>query len=223
MRSYKITLLSLMFIAMIIFANTVIAQTTLTIETKNIVNVGETFTTTVNLNNVTNLAGYQFDISYKPTVLEVVSVEKGTFISTSAGDSFCMEPTLDKVNGLISKIVCARTAKEGVNGSGILATIKFKAITTGESAIVIQNAKLSNSNAQVLQFTTSDGLVSAIRYPRWDVNQDGVVDILDLVIVGHRFGENITTQIMPNPDINDDKKVDITDLAIVAQHFGEVY
>jgi len=223
MRSYKVTLLSFMFMVMITFANAVLAQTTLTIETKNIVSVGETFTTTVNLNNVINLAGYQFDISYKPTVLEVVSVKKGTFISTSSGDSFCMEPTLDKINGLISKFVCARMAKEGVNGSGILATIEFRAITMGESAIVIQNAKLSNTNAQILQFTTSDSLVSAIRYPRWDVNQDGVIDILDLVLVGHRFGESITIPSMPNPDINDDKKVDINDLTIIAQHFGEVY
>jgi hypothetical protein len=49
----------------------------------------------------------------------------------------------------------------------------------------------------------------------WDVNGDGIVDILDLVLVGSHFGEegeNI------NGDVNGDGIVDILDLVLVGSH-----
>jgi hypothetical protein len=55
-----------------------------------------------------------------------------------------------------------------------------------------------------------------------DINDDGKVDITDLVLLIKAFGSypghpkwNI------NADINDDGKVDITDLVILIKHFGE--
>ena len=48
----------------------------------------------------------------------------------------------------------------------------------------------------------------------WDVNNDGIVDILDLTAVASRFGEN-------SPDLNGDGIVNILDLTLVAQHIGE--
>jgi len=55
----------------------------------------------------------------------------------------------------------------------------------------------------------------------WDVNEDGQVDISDLVLVGRHFGEVIKEPIQPNPDINGDGVVDISDLVLVGLHFGE--
>jgi len=49
----------------------------------------------------------------------------------------------------------------------------------------------------------------------YDVNEDGVVNILDLTFVASRFGETD-----PEADVNDDGKVNILDLVRVAQHFG---
>ena len=51
----------------------------------------------------------------------------------------------------------------------------------------------------------------------WDLNKDGVVDILDLVIVSKHF-EMINA---PNGDVNKDGIVDILDLVDVANHFGD--
>ena len=50
----------------------------------------------------------------------------------------------------------------------------------------------------------------------WDVNQDRVVNVLDLVIVGQNFGTN-----NPVADVTGDGTVNILDLVLVAQHFGE--
>jgi endonuclease YncB( thermonuclease family) len=56
----------------------------------------------------------------------------------------------------------------------------------------------------------------------YDVNEDGQVDILDLILVGRHFGETIEECIHPNPDVNDDGVVDIFDLVLLEQHFGNV-
>ena len=48
----------------------------------------------------------------------------------------------------------------------------------------------------------------------WDVNNDGVVNILDLTFIASRFGQS-------SPDLNGDGIVNILDLTIVAQHIGE--
>jgi len=54
-----------------------------------------------------------------------------------------------------------------------------------------------------------------------DVNSDGVVNILDLVIVGKYFGKSAPDN--AKADVNKDGIVDILDLNIVGQYFGEVY
>lgn len=219
----NIILILSVFAVMAVMVNASMAQTTLTLINNKIVKTGETFTVTINVGNVTNLAGYQMEVTFNPTVLEAVSVTKGNFISSDGKATFCLDPIISNTAGLISQIACVRTVTDGVSGSGTLATITFKAITTGLSTIKIQNAKLSNPNAQVLSVNISDSSVNVLKYPAWDVNQDGVVDILDLVIVGYRFGGTITTPTIPNPDVNGDGKVDIADLTLVATHFGEKY
>lgn len=62
-------------------------------------------------------------------------------------------------------------------------------------------------------------LIASIAWSEIDANQDGVVDILDLVLVGKHFGENPPTDL--RADINRDGTVDIGDLVLVGKHFGE--
>lgn len=57
----------------------------------------------------------------------------------------------------------------------------------------------------------------------WDVNLDGVVNIVDLVIVGKQFGKQIEKVRIPNPDIDGNKAVDFQDIEAVVKHLGESY
>ena len=50
----------------------------------------------------------------------------------------------------------------------------------------------------------------------WDVNQDGITDIFDLIAVAKRFGKDNREN-----DLNGDGTVDIFDLVIVAKHLGD--
>ena len=49
-----------------------------------------------------------------------------------------------------------------------------------------------------------------------DVNSDGIVNIVDLVLVAARYGETITGNPNPNPDVDRSGKVDVNDLVLVA-------
>ncbi len=52
--------------------------------------------------------------------------------------------------------------------------------------------------------------------PPWDVNADGIVDSLDLAVIGSYFGKNISSPVQPNPDVNRDGAVNILDLILWA-------
>ena len=53
----------------------------------------------------------------------------------------------------------------------------------------------------------------------WDINNDGIVNIQDLILVSNSFG--VETSANPKVDVNKDRRVDIIDLLLVAAHFGE--
>ncbi len=53
----------------------------------------------------------------------------------------------------------------------------------------------------------------------WDINDDGVVDIQDLILISNNFGAEVPAT--PKADVNHDGSVDIIDLLLVAAHFGE--
>jgi hypothetical protein len=63
--------------------------------------------------------------------------------------------------------------------------------------------------------------ITTVTTPRWDVNQDGEINLLDLVLVARSFGEQPPSD--ENADVNEDGKVDIFDLVLVEKHFGEMY
>ena len=53
----------------------------------------------------------------------------------------------------------------------------------------------------------------------WDINNDGVVDIQDLILVSNSFGMEAPEHV--KADVNKDGRIDIIDLLLVAAHFGE--
>jgi hypothetical protein len=68
-----------------------------------------------------------------------------------------------------------------------------------------------------------DYRITDLDLPSWDVNQDGKVDILDIILVGQYYGKEAGAPTEPNPDVNGDGNIDMLDIILVAKHFGEVY
>lgn len=74
----------------------------------------------------------------------------------------------------------------------------------------------------ILSFMAVTGLFTQNATASVDLNNDGVVNILDLQIVASNFGKTIDASQDPNPDVNGDGVVDILDLVKVASLFGDV-
>jgi hypothetical protein len=88
----------------------------------------------------------------------------------------------------------------------------------------------ASAGSHVIEVTVSDGVntVTSSRnvsvtdvHPRWDVNEDGVVDIQDINLICQNSGPVYTTP-LPRWDVNQDGIVDLQDVSIVVSHFGEI-
>lgn len=57
----------------------------------------------------------------------------------------------------------------------------------------------------------------------YDLNWDGKVNVLDLMMITRYYGSQLTSTRIPNPDINMDNVVDLEDMKMIISHFGEIY
>ena len=183
------------------------------------IHLGDIFTFEIRAENVLDLGGWQFDIAFDPALLEAVSVSEGGFLKTDGGSTFFQEGRIDNASGKITGVKSALLADSGVSGSGAILQMKFKAKSEGETKVVLQNFKFGsfsgeNISAGPLEVTlTVEG-----RLPTGDVNRDGGVDILDLILVARQLGKRVPSD--SPEDVNGDGVVNIFDLTLVAQGIG---
>ena len=172
--------------------------------------VGEEFSITVDIANAQNVAGYQVSLQFDSDALQYISWEQGTYLP---GEIFVI-PTVIKEN----QVSLASTAGAmATDTEGILLTITFKVIAIKASTLTLTEVILSSRAGKPLLVTTEDGEIVEPPTPPWDVNKDGVINILDLTLVAANFGQ---TGDIP-ADVNGDNIVNILDLTLVASHFGE--
>ena len=75
--------------------------------------------------------------------------------------------------------------------------------------------------AQDTDYTVNPvGKKIVVKIPAWDVNRDGVTNILDLILVGQDMGRTRPTN--TRTDVNKDGRRNVSDLVLVAQHLGEL-
>jgi hypothetical protein len=111
----------------------------------------EEFTLVVEINSVTNLFAYQFDIKYNPKKYEVVSAMEGSFLNNNGTDStFFLGPLNSTHNNQITFAGTRMGIIGGVDGSGTLVKITFRAKTSGEVKInIVRNSvRLLDPNGQ---------------------------------------------------------------------------
>ena len=186
---------------------------------KSPIHVGDTFTLDVRAENVPDMAGWQFDIDFNPEVLQAVEVSEGDFLKSGGGATFFRRGGVDNTNGKITGFSAARTTTGGASGSGSLLQVTFKARSDGETRLALQNLRFGSATGEEIpagpheiRFTVQR------RLPTGDVNRDGSVDILDLILVAQQLGKNVAAD---SPvDINGDGVVNIFDLTLVAQGIG---
>ena len=184
--------------------------------------IGDTFTLHLNTENVKSLAGWQADLVFNPDVLEGVEVIEGDFLMSETEETRFNEGTIQNSAGKITGINVLRLSG-GVSGKGTLCSVSFNVIGPGECRLTLENFEAGASSTQSIPSIPPEYIIvvegEVSTRPVWDVNQDGQVNILDLIQVA----QNLDTDVSVNPqtDVNSDGIIDILDLIIVAQNFSE--
>ena len=70
------------------------------------IHTGDIFTLDIRAENIINLAGWQFDIAFDPTVLEAIDVSEGDFLKSSGGTTFFQGGSIDNAAGKITGPQC---------------------------------------------------------------------------------------------------------------------
>ena len=183
---------------------------------KTPIHLGDTFTLDIRAENVFDLAGWQFDIAFDPAILEAVDVSEGGFLKTDGGTTFFQSGSIDNTVGKIGGLSAARLSVQGVSGTGTLLQVRFKAKAPGQTELALRNFEFAASTGDSISAGPHEIRITVEgRLATGDVNRDGRVSILDLVLVAQQLGKRVPTG---SPvDVTGDGVVSILDLIRVAQ------
>ena len=184
------------------------------------IHMGNTFTLDISAKDVIDLAGWQFDIAFDPTVLEAVAVNEGDFLKREGGSTFFQKGTIDNRSGKITRLSSALLSGGGITGTGTLLSIQFSAKAGGETQLRLQNVQFGTSTGSLISAGPHEvTLVIEGQLATGDVNRDGQVSILDMILIAQQLGKKVPPH--SAVDVNGDGTISILDLILVAQHLGE--
>ena len=186
---------------------------------KTPIHLGDTFTLNIRAENVTDLAGWQFDIAFDPAALEAIDVSEGDFLKIDGGTTFFQGGRIDNAAGKITGLSAALLSAQGVTGTGTLLQVRFKAKSGGETELALQNFEFGTITGESLPAGPHQIRIAVSgQLATGDVNRDGRVSILDLILVAQQLGRRVPAN---SPvDVNGDGVVSILDLIRVAQGIG---
>ena len=210
---------------------------------------GERIVSPYNLRDVDFVAGLQFDSIFQPgsiwnsgepTIVTIGEIRKASIIAHPPPEGqtvFQFLLSLPRAKGITFSY--SMGLQEGCSDG-----VFFKVLVNGETQFERftntfgwEDANISLSEHAgdhvLLELITDPGENAGCDWAFWadlfitaegiesngDVNQDGIVNILDLVLVGQNLGQKPPSD--PRADVNNDGQVNVLDLVLVAERLGE--
>ena len=129
---------------------------TLTVQLNNTASLG------IKVDNVTNLTAFELHLAFDPAVLEITGVSNGGFVAAD----FTVQNTFDNAAGTIDYAI-AQMNRPPANGSGILLNIAFRAKSNGSSTVTTRATQaaptgliLADQNGTAIQATWAPGTIT---------------------------------------------------------------
>jgi len=174
-------------------------------------NVSEQLTFSLNIADGVNVAGYQATVLYDNTALRYIQSANADFLPANV---YTITPATTDNSVRIGTVAFGGQQS---NMDGTLATITFEVLAVKDSTVRLSGVLLTDPfGVPSVPQIASAHITVPIHIPE-DVNEDGVVDVTDLVLVATQFGKRGEN----DADVNGDGVVDIVDLALVAAKIDE--
>lgn len=161
--------------------------------------LGESFSINISIEPDRPIAGIQLNLKFNSSLIEVNSVEEGNFFKQNGSNTIFNAGNIDNTAGVVShiwgNILNTSGAPKNISTSGTFAIINLTSYRAGVSNLSLIDIPpigimAANSSGNPVPANITNATIEIIKYPRYDVNQDGIVDIIDLIIVSQHFGES---------------------------------
>ncbi|MBM3238124.1 hypothetical protein FJZ31_17675 [Candidatus Poribacteria bacterium] len=110
---------------------------------------GSTCDVDILVENVEDLAGFEWKLVFTPNLLETKEVKEGEFLKKDKAETFFQGPYIDNELGSVSGVI-ARITSGGVTGSGTLLSLSFKAKLAGSITFYLQEVSLVNPKGRLI-------------------------------------------------------------------------
>ena len=176
------------------------------------------FTLNIGATDVLDMAGWQFDIAFDPAALEAIDVSEGDFLKTASATLF-QSGTINNTAGRIEGLSVIRLSTRGASGIGTLVQVTFKAKAAGETRVALEKLQFGAITGEHIPAGPHEIRITVEgRLATGDVNRDGRVSVLDLILVAQQLGRRVPAG---SPvDLNGDGIVSILDLILTARSLG---
>lgn len=127
---------------------------------------GASFDVDIRIEGVDDLYSFQFDLTFDPSLVRVLSVAQGSFLPAS-GETFPVLGNIDNANGVVEGIADTLIADVvGASGDGLLFSVRLRALRAGFATLSLANEIYLDSALEDLSpAVSSSGAVVEIKRP----------------------------------------------------------
>jgi len=181
---------------------------------------GRSFEIDVIINPVVDIAGAQFDLNFDASLITINSVTEGNLLNQGGCSTYFSNGTIDNIAGTVIGVAGVITTPGcTVSNVGTFATLNCTSqMISGTSTLNLSEVIVGDIKGDPVTVTVYNGSVRIT--PRWDVNCDGKVNVLDMILVGQHWGQAGPPCWIPE-DVNCDGIINVLDMILIGQHWGE--
>jgi len=104
---------------------------------------GGSFSVALQVEDVQDLAGFEAVLHYDPQVLRFDGIALGDFLVSTGNTAELRESLVDESAGLIALGAFSYGAEASAEGAGVLATLAFTAVSSGESSLTLSATEMA--------------------------------------------------------------------------------
>jgi general secretion pathway protein D len=124
-----------------------------------VVSLNETFVVNVVVEEANDLAAFEFDLAYDPSILQVTKAAASDFLKSTGNSMVAVGPEVNDAAGRITFGAISFGNAAGPSGTGVLATVTCVAKGEGSTTLELREVQVLDTAAGAQRVTVADGRV----------------------------------------------------------------